>query len=802
MRPRVVITGLGIVSAAGRDPQAVLESFRQGRGGIGPVRAFDTTGFTTRHAAEVPDFDPLAAVGADELGTVDRASQMALVAARQALADARLDLAALPRDRVALAVGMSGAGQFQNFRFTLARQQVVSKEAAFFVDRNLPHFQADFVSGRLGLTGPRVTFVAASAGSGLALGQAVALLRAGKVDVALAGGAEGHTLGNAIGMESLGVASPRPCSPFSDSPGITFGEGAAYLVLESLEHARQRGAPICAELLGWGTSIDGYDPISNDPSGAGMYRAMSFALQDAGVAREELSWIKASGTGNREQDLAETLAIRQLFDEAAAVPPVSSLEPYFGHINGASPALGLLGAVLCQGADLIPATLNFGEPRRGCDLDYVPNQARQAPIRSCLCNAMAFGGLNASFVVGPLQAEPRPAPPPDRVVITGLGIVSPLGCDLESFLAGLSRPGQGIVPIERFDTAGCRARRAGLVREFDARRLVPSAEVRRADLMVQYAAAAARLALKDAGLEGGGVPEERLGVVVGLTRGPEGSYTRFFENLCKNPLSPATGRLLLRMGRFAVASHLAQALNLKGISATLSDGVTAGLHALAHAYELLRGNPLQDAVVVVAADEVGALFFRLLDAGGVLAPGEAGPAPYDPSAPGMVLGEGAAAVVLERASSARRRGARAWAEFVGYGLAAGDEALERAGRLALAEADLQGPPELAYGHGRGLPAEDSREAQAWARLLGERVPIGCVLGCTGVAEAASGLYSTVAAAVGLARGEAYPLATAGALPDGLSFVRGGVRPGPYRNTLVLGGTGQGNCAAVVLRRAE
>ena len=243
----------------------------------------------------------------------------------------------------------------------------------------------------------------------------------------------------------------------------------------------------------------------------------------------------------------------------------------------------------------------------------------------------------------------------------------------------------------------------------------------------------------------------------------------------------------------SIGGQVSRALSLKGVASTVVDGVTAGLHALVHACELLRQNDSQDAVVVVAADEIGGLFFRLLDRLGVLAetggrgPGEA-LCPYDPGATGMVLGEGAAALVLERASSAAGCGAAVLAAVAGYGLA-GDggsagypepeptgRQLERAIRAALEEAGI-GPEglDVVYGHGRGIPAQDQREAQALGRVLaGRPVPVGCVLGHTGVAEAASGLFSVAAAVLGMGRSEAYPVAGGGgSLAGGLAYVRGG-----------------------------
>jgi 3-oxoacyl-[acyl-carrier-protein] synthase II len=691
------------------------------------------------------------------------------------------------------------------------RAVIHNRLAGLFFARNVPHFLTEVLAARFGIAGFHLTVGAASAASAVALGQAANLLRAGKVDVVLAGGAETLPITNVIGLQTLGVCAEGKGSPFSGEPGISFGEGAAFLVLESLEHARARGAPILAEILGFGVTSDAYDVISNDPSGDGLFRSMAAALSDAGVARGEIDWIRASGTGNRDQDLAETLAIQRLY-AGGTPPPTSSLDSFFGHVNGVSPALGLAGAVAAQNAGFIPPTASFTTSRPGCGLDYVPNEARPAEIRHFLSNSAAFGGVNAVLVGGRFHpSRPQRDPALDEVVITGMGVVSPIGHGLEAFRAALSRGESGIGELDRFSTGDLGCRRAGLVRELQPRRLTPTLDLRRADRIAQFAAVAAGLALRDAGLEGGALPAERKGVVMGMAHGPVASHEVFFRTLFAGPATPALGKLMLEMGRFAVTSRVSHLHQLRGYGTTLTGGIGSGLHALIHAFEHLRQNDSVDAVVVVAADEIGALYFQLFDRMGALSTN--GFAPYHADAGGMVLGEGAAALVIERASSARARGGRVYARLAGAGLAADalgflrsepeGRALERAARLAMEEAEVEaGGLDVVYGHGRGVPTYDAREARALGRVLeGRRVPVCCVMGNTGVAEAASGLFSVVAATLGLQHGEAYPLAGGPPATDGLAFVGDGVLQGPYRRALVAGGTESGNDAALVLERA-
>ncbi len=814
MRRRVVVTGMGIWSAIGTRLEAVVENLREGRSGIGRIRGFDAEDFAVRYAAEVEQFSLSEHFSPRELRKLDRATQIAILAAAQALSSAGLRSGSVAPERIGIAVGVSGAGQFQHAVVSLSTRAVIcNRLASMFFARNVPHYMTEVLAQRFDIRGFHVTFGAASAGGAVALGQAATQLRAGKADAALVGGAEILPVINVIGLQTLGVCAEQPASPFSGQPGISFGEGAAFLVLEELGHAHARGARILGEVLGFGVTSDAYDVIANEPSGDGLFRAMRAALADAGLEPGAIDWIRASGTGNQDQDLAETLAIKQLFNGEPR-PPTSSLDSFFGHANGVSPLLGFVGALAAQNEEFIPPTLNFTVPRPGCDLDYVPNEARPARIRHFLSNSAAFGGVNVVLVGGGYSGV-RLLPPSalDGVGITGIGVVSPIGHGVEAFHQALREGRSGIGELDRFDAERCACRRAALVRDFKPRRLTPALELRRTDRIAQYAAVAAGLALQDAGLEGAVLPPERKGVFIGMAHGPVTSHEEFFQALFAGPPTPALGKLMLEMGRFAVTSRVSRLHRLKGFSTTVAGGISCGLHTLIHAFEYLRQNDAVDAVVVIAADEIGALYFRLFDRLGVLS--RDGFAPYHPEAGGMVLGEGAAALVIERMASARSRSARVYAELAGCGLSADacgflrsepeGRSLERAARLALTEAGI-GPADVdvVYGHGRGVPTYDAREVRALRRVLdGRVVPACCVMGNTGVAEAASGLFNVAAAGLGLQHGEAYPLV--GGMPPtsaGLAFVEGNVRRGSYRRALVAGGTENGNDAALVLNRAR
>ena len=813
MSEQVVITGMGIVSASGCDAATVADHLLAGRSGIGPLRAFDTTGMKARYAAEAADFDPDPHVAPGRLRRIDRASQMALAAADQALRQAGLHPTG---DRsIGIAVGVSGAGQYQNMPVPWSRTHLVSRWMALYQGRNNPYFQAFLIARRHGLHGPQTTFSAASLGGALALGYALDVLRAGKADAMLAGGGEIQTLLNALGMEALDLVATTPCSPFSGAPGMTFGEGAAFLVLETETHARQRDAAILGELVAYGVSADAYHDMSNDPAGKGLLRAMRKALANAGLEPRDIAWIRASGTGHREQDAAESLAINEVFG-GGPLPPVMSTESYFGHVNGVSPALGMIAALVCQNAGRVPVIPDCQAPRPGCNLPLLGcGGDTTAKPGDFLVNAVAFGGNNATLVAGRHRTARRLPPLADaNIAITGIGVVSPLGHDRPSFLEGLRA---GRCGIDRFEIAPGVARRAGLVSDFRLKALLPQVDPRRRERLVQYALGAAALALQDADIGPRDYAADRRGLIVGLTRGPMSPYERFFETILRGEFDASTAHLMLRMGRFSVASELAHTFDLQGYCATVCHGVTGGLHALAQAVEIMRRHADLDVLLVVAADEVSALSLRLFDALGVLAKrdssGEERVRPYDPKATGALLGEGAAALLLERETHARARSARIYGRVSGYGLTTdavmeqgglepSGRWLERAIRLALQEAAVNSADlDWVVTQGCGWPTYDAREIQALTRVLDDQ-PVSSVAGNTGLAESAGGLFGVAAALWGMTGGEAYPIAGDSQPPDSLNFVLGAPRSGDYRHCLLVGSTERGANAALVISRGD
>lgn len=396
---RIVITGMGCVSALGNTARDTWAGMREGRAGIGPLTGLDDPTLRTPIAAQARQFVATEHFDDKRLVLLDPVSQMALVAAREAVAQAGIAFTGVAeRTAVVIGTGIGGAGtQDQMARRLYAEKNPRVHPMA--IVRVMPNAPASQISLEFGLRGPAFAVASACASSNHAIGQALLLLQAGQVDVALAGGAEACiTLGTVKAWEAMRVLADDTCRPFSQGRrGLVLGEGAGVFVLEALEHAQARGATILAELAGCGMSADAADIVMPDASGAA--RAMRGALQMAGLNAEDVDYINAHGTGTQANDPTETRAIRALFGAHADKLAVSSTKGAHGHALGAGGAIELVAAVGAITEGVVPPTINYLGPDPDCDLNVVPNTAQQRPVRAALSNSFAFGGLNAVLAV-------------------------------------------------------------------------------------------------------------------------------------------------------------------------------------------------------------------------------------------------------------------------------------------------------------------------------------------------------------------------------------------------------------------
>lgn len=407
MLKRVVITGLGIISPVGTGLETFWSSLTAGVSGIGPVTRFDPALFKTKIAGEVTDFEPTRYIDKKEARRMDRFTQYAVAATGMALEDASLDLEAEDRDRIGVILG-SGVGGIE----TLEEQARVLAEkgpgrvSPFFVPMMIANMGAGQIAISHCLRGPNITSVSACASSSNAIGDAFKMLQYGRADVMITGGAEAAitplAMAGFISMKAMSTRNEEPekaSRPFDlERDGFVIGEGAAILILETLEHALKRGARIYAELAGYGSTCDAYHMTAPDPEGHGAANSMKEALWDAGIEPSAVDYINAHATATPPGDKAETLAIKKIFGEHAYKVAISSTKSMTGHLLGASGGLEAMVCILAIENGVIPPTINYEQPDPDCDLDIVPNTARKAKVDVALSNSFGFGGHNATLV--------------------------------------------------------------------------------------------------------------------------------------------------------------------------------------------------------------------------------------------------------------------------------------------------------------------------------------------------------------------------------------------------------------------
>ena len=407
MTRRVVVTGLGIVSPVGNTIAEAWDAIAHGRSGIAPVTSFDASTFATRIAGEVRNFDPTAFVSPKDAKKMDQFIHYGVAAASMALDDSGLLIDGSNAERVGVIVG-SGIGGILGIEETAIKYHEggVRKISPFYVPSTIINMLPGQISILKGIKGPNFSAVSACATSNHSIGTAMRLIQHGDADVMVAGGAERGSsptsMGGFCAMKAMSTRNDEPTRasrPWDkDRDGFVLGDGAGVLVLEEYEHAKARGARIYCELAGFGASSDAYHMTAPAENGEGAARCMALALRDAGLAPEAIGYLNAHGTSTPLGDLGETLAIKTAFGDHARRMMVSSTKSMTGHLLGAAGGVEAIFTILALHHGIIPPTINLDEPGEGCDLDYVPNVAREAKIDAAMSNGFGFGGTNGSLV--------------------------------------------------------------------------------------------------------------------------------------------------------------------------------------------------------------------------------------------------------------------------------------------------------------------------------------------------------------------------------------------------------------------
>lgn len=408
MSRRVVITGAGAVTPVGNNVNEAWDNLKAGRSGIALVERFDTSNLATKFAGEVKNFDANALFGAKEARRMDRYTHLAMEATRQALADSKLLENGVDKDRVGFVIGSCVGGLETTLsQYDVLQQRGPTKINPFAIPMLIPDTAAARIAIDYGFRGPNMAVVTACATGTNALGEAFEMIYRHDADVMIAGGAESANHPLIIGgfnvMKVLSENNDNPagaCKPFDlNRDGFVMSEGSVILILEELEHAKKRGANILAEFIGYGTSVDAYHMAASPEDGGGAILAMRRAIARAGIQPTEVDYINAHGTGTQLNDKSETKVIKEVLGEHAYKVKVSSSKSMTGHLFGSAGAIEALVCLKTITDGIIPPTINYETPDPECDLDYTPNTAQKADVRTALSNSFGLGGHNATIIL-------------------------------------------------------------------------------------------------------------------------------------------------------------------------------------------------------------------------------------------------------------------------------------------------------------------------------------------------------------------------------------------------------------------
>ena len=400
MAHRVVVTGWGVLSSIGHTAEAYWSNLARGVSGIAPALTIPTEQLTQKVVAEIKDYDPLKYFDERAAAPMDRVAQFGVIAAREAIAHSGLTFGGGLSEQTATIIGCGVGGQStQDENYKRLYGDKAKRLHPLTIPKLMVNAPASQISMTCGLRGPAFVVASACASATHAIGLAFHMVRSGGAPVAVTGGAEACiAFGTMKGWEALRVLAPDTCRPFSrDRKGLVIGEGAAVMVIESLEHAQKRSANILGEIVGFGMSADAGDLLS--PDAGGMLRAIEGALKDGGLAAANIQYVNAHGTGTAANDETETQALKRAFGDHAGKLVISSNKSMIGHALGAAGALELVATLMSMREGLVPPTINYLGPDPACDLDCVPNEARAMSVGAALSNSFAFGGLNAVLAV-------------------------------------------------------------------------------------------------------------------------------------------------------------------------------------------------------------------------------------------------------------------------------------------------------------------------------------------------------------------------------------------------------------------
>ena len=714
-KTRVVVTGMGAINGEGNNLDDYWDGVRDGRVAIRKVEHISMEGFRTDIGGEVKSDMSFEGEYLNPGGFHDRAIDFTMKAAEEAMKRCGVGVGPIPAERWGVVVGTCNAGLLAGEEWYRRRKegQEADPKLLLLVE---PQAMSEALSGAFGLKGPVLSVDTACAASANAIGYGADLIRQGHADAVLTGGSDAFSDILIAGFHSLESLSPEPAAPYSvDRKGLSLGEGSGMLVLMRQDLAEEQGAPILAEVAGYGLSADGYHPTAPHPEGKGAARAIKTGLRQAGIDPDDVDYVNSHGTGTAKNDTAETAATKAgLGSDAAYKVAVSSTKSMIGHLLGGAGAVEAIVTVKAIQDQVAPPTANFTEADPECDLDYVPNEAREMKIDVAVSNNFAFGGANASVTfLRPELRDEAPLPPEtDRVGITGIGVLTPAGTDLDSLWEAY-RSGREVTKAE--DGA-----KVGRV-DFSPGDFLGPKERKRVDRLGLFSIISSKLALEDGGVEVTDDNRERIGVILGTGVGPMESMEAFAAGVIEEGAAGANPAVFPNTVYNAAGGQVALKVGLIGSATTVTAGHAAGASSLCYGTDLTSRDHA-DAIICLGADALTDTVVTAYKELGVVGDG------------GFALSEAGVALMVERLGKAEARGARIYGEVRGYGITSDargvgridpeGEGIERAMRVALERAGVEpGQVGAVWANRCGLTIADEAESKAIERLLGSNVRV-------------------------------------------------------------------------------
>lgn len=727
---RCVVTGLGLICALGDNTDKCWSAAAGGITGIREVKTFSTEGCYANKGAEVAE-------SSEQLSheDYDRSSLLCIKAAGEALADAGYTVTPENSGRIGVIVGncVGGAASIDKyytdeFKTGSAKPSDILKMPASAIANN--------VARHFGLNGATANIVNACAAGTMSLSYACDLIRAGKADAFVAGGSDSFSSLAFAGFHALHALSADACSPFNHSNGITLGEGAGILIIESYDHAVARGAKIYCEVLGSGVSSDAHHITAPRPDGQGQMSAIRRAVKNSGLEFTDIDYINAHGTGTAKNDEAEFLSLHTLFDENKHLS-VSSTKSMTGHCLGAAGSIEAVLTVKAVCEDVLPPTIGYSEEdlavlkEKAGDIDFVPNTKREKTVNYAVSNSFAFGGNNASIVFAKKPHDLPDNTNREKIYITGIGKV----CGSAAENAG---EGKGI--------------RANITSDDYKEHGIKMAFYRKLDRFSQIQLISGMRALADGKITIDESNENDIGIIIGTADGPMTEIVGFQKAVVEGGTANGSAFSFPNTVYNAAGGYFSIFAGIKGYNVTVANSVQAGIQSICYAADVLHSGG-ESIMVASGTDENTDVDAELYGKLGLLADS----APYSMDKPGFVLGEGSVSLIMETESSAEKRGVEKYAEVAGcamthcavdFGTVSGSEsALVKAIEEACADAGIT-PAEIdaVSGFADGHKVIDGLELSAYGKAFGRDIPVFAVRQEIGEARAAAGTMQAAYAA--------------------------------------------------------